>query len=251
MNTVYAALAAAAAAFALGAAIYSPVAGILPALFAFLAVGVGLFVTRRRKVDAALLPLATLLEGQRVDEAVALIEKVKTEHGAWVLGLDGQLDAQLGFMQYLQRKWDKALPLLMAGRWRNPVALLGIGAIHFRKKRFEQAWTFMKEAEEAANNDPNIFIVHAVLRMRKGEREQALQALGRGAEACENSKPIERLRRVIANGKRIDPDKLPEFWMQIWPEDMIAKMRRQGLQPGGPGMPAPRGGGNRASRRKR
>lgn len=250
MRTFYVASAAGLVAFAIGAALYAPVAGILPAIFAFLAVGVGIFVSQRRKVDAALAPLVGLLESQRVDEAVALIEKLKTIHGPWVPGLDGQLDAQLGFLQYMQLKWDKALPMLMSGRWRNPMALLCIAAIHLRKQRDEQAWSFLEDAEAAASKDPNVFVVSATLRMKRGKREEALQALGRGREACDNKVPIDRLKRVIANGKRIQADKLPEVWMQVWPEDLIAKMKKQGYgQPGGPGFANARG--NRRARRQR
>lgn len=251
MRTFFVAGLAGLVAFAIGAALYAPVAGILPGLFAFFAVGIGLFIRRRRQVDAALTPLVGLLESQKVDEAVALIARIKAEHGPWVPGLEGQLDAQLGFLEYMQRRFDEALPLLMAGRWRNPMALLCIAAIHVRKGEEAKAWEFLEQAEGAANKDPNVFVVSATLRMKKGEREAALKALGRGLSAVDNKGPIERLQRVIANGKRIVPDKLPEMWMQVWPEDLIAKLRRQGYgRPGGP-MLVPPGGGNRRSRRQR
>ncbi|TNE87498.1 MAG: hypothetical protein EP330_18720 [Deltaproteobacteria bacterium] len=250
MRTFYAAGAAALVAFAIGTALYAPVAGILPAVFAFLAVAVGIFINRRRKVDAALVPLVPLLEAQKIDEAVALIDQVKAEHGPWVPGLEGQLDAQVGLLDYMQMKFDKAMPKLMAGRWRNPVALLCIGATHLRKNEETEAWQFLTEAEDAANKDPNVFVVSAALRMKKGQRDDALKTLGKGLEAVDNKAPIERLQRVIANNKRIQPDKLPQMWMQIWPEDLVAQLKKQGYgRPGGPMMPSHAGGGNRAARR--
>ena len=248
MRTLYVSAAVAAMLFVLGAVLYSPVAGIFPAVLGFVAVGLGIFLNRRKQVDAAILPLTGLLEQQKVDEAIALIRSIQAKHGPWVPGLDGQLNAQLGLFEYMQQRWDAALPLLMEGRWRNPLALLCIGAIHLRRKEESKAFEFMREAEDAANKDPNVYVVHAVFHARRGDRPEALKILARGAEACENTKPIERVQRVVANGKRIDPEKLPEMWMQVWPEDLIARMRRMGYGlPGGPPVP---GAGNRRSRRR-
>lgn len=249
MKTFYVAGAAAVVAFGVGAAIYAPVAGILPGLFVFMAVVVGIFVDRRRKVDAALAPLVPLLEAQQIDQAVALITAVQAEHGPWVPGLSGQLDAQLGVLDYMQMRFDKALPKLMSGKWRNPLALLCIAATHLRRQEDDTAWKFLGEAEDAANKDPNVFVVSAALRMKKNQREAALQALAKGAKAVDNKKPIERVQRVIANGNRLQSDKLPEMWMQVWPEDLVAKLKKQGYgRPGGPMAPT-QAANNRAGRR--
>ena len=260
MYAIYASLAAAAVVFGLTALWLGPIAGIIPALIVFGVVLAVIFTRRRRQVDAELKPLVEIFQGaqprtpaqanQLVDRAVELIRGVQERHANWVPMLHGQLEAQIGMLDYQRLKFDDALPRLEAGRWRNWSALLCIGAIHFRKKRHDEAWEIFREAEDAAPKEVMVYVVPAVLQVRAGERDEALATLARGLKQLEGNPKLEQLRARVANKKTISPKQLPPEWYQFFPED-AAKVARTGgqLPPGMGGPPQPRM--NRKMRRGR
>ncbi len=209
----------AAAVFALVGLTLGPWAAIVPALLVFLGL---VFVLSRRtgkQVEAALAPVAPLLQAGQVDEARAL------------------LAAQLGLIDYLQLKFDKALPQLKRGRFRNWIAMTCIGCIHYRQGRKEEAWAEFEAAAGVQPKEAILYAVWATLAVRAGERDRALKALSRGLEAMPDSDLLKELKRTVANKKKINTRKFPDTWYQFFPEDMVRQQvmrgRRDGGLPGG------------------
>src|SRR5262245_993027 len=96
-----------------------PLAAIAPAIGASL---VAMFLLTRRTgrlVQAELTVVTTRLQQRRIDEAQTKLVQVKQKYGPWQFLLSGQVDAQLGMIDYLQRKFDAAVPKLESGKWRN------------------------------------------------------------------------------------------------------------------------------------
>jgi len=228
-------------------------AAILPALLVSMA---GMFFLSRRInaiLEGELAKLPPLLEQRKVAEAEALLRGVQKKYGPWQLFLDNQLEAQLGMIDYLQMKFDDALPKLDKGSWRNAHALICVGAIHFRKGDKEAAWEALTKAQDADSKELMTHLVHGVLRTRGGDRDGALAAVGRGLEALPDNDQLKRLQRRIANKKKIDVKQLPQTWYQFFPEDLAKQMavrgRKGGPHPQAQAMPQQRIGAKRAPRR--
>lgn len=232
---------------------FGPIAAVFPSLLVSLGALMGLGWWRSKQVEAALAPVGPMLQGRQIDEARALIAKVRDEHGPWQLLLTGQLEAQLGMIDYLQLKFDDALPKLEAGRWRNGVALGCIGAIHWRQGRKEQAYKALGEAVSATPKDVTLTCVRATLLARDGKRDEALAAVAEGLKALPDNKVLKDLQQKIANKQKVDPKTFGEAWYQYFPEDlakeMMVKGRRGPLPAGLPQVPQPRIGASRAPRR--
>lgn len=218
--------------FGIVGATLGPWAAIIPALFVF--VGVIFLLSRRtgQQVEAAMAPLAPLLQSGKVDEARALLEKVRADYKNWQLLLDGSISAQLGLIDYLQMKWDTALPQLEAGRFRNWMAMTCIGCIHYRKGDKDKAWEEFENAAAAQEKEAIIYAVWATLAVRAGDRERALKAMAKGLEAMPDSDFLKGLQKTIANKKKINVKRFPDAWYQFFPEDMVRQQMMRGRKDG-------------------
>lgn len=233
---------------AVSAGFGSVVAGVIPGLAAV--GGVMFFLTRRvgRSVEAEMQQLVPLLQTRKVAEAQKLLRDLKARYGRWQFLLSGQLDAQLGMIEYMQLHFDEALPLLESGKWRNWTALTCIGCIHHRRGRKAQAYASFDAAAKAASKEVVIYGVWASLLVKEGKRTEALAVVSRGLEAQPDSQVLLELKKKIANKKKLKPPKMfGEAWMQFYPEEMAQQMMLRG-QRGGV-MQAPRLGARHAPRR--
>ncbi len=227
-----------------------PVAGVFPGLGV---TGISLFLTSRRiggQVEAEMAEIVPMLQERRIDAAQARLEAIKERYGRWQLLLSGQIDAQLGMIEYLQMHWDRAMPLLQRGKWRNWTALVCIAAIHHRQGRREEAWAALDKAASVGPKEVIIYAIWATLLVRDSQRGEALTVIARGLKAQPDSQVLKELQAKIANKKKIDPKMFGETWYQFFPEDMARKMltrgRRGGMQQQ---IPQPRIGARRAPRR--
>jgi tetratricopeptide (TPR) repeat protein len=248
------------AALGIGLAVFAPIslwlgpiAAVVPAI---LAMGVAMFLLARRTgrlVEAEIARVVPLLQERKIDEAKQLLTQIKQRHGRWQFMLDGQMDAQIGMIDYLQMKFDDALPKLEKGRSRNWTALTCIGCIHWRQGRKEEAYKAFTEATAAGPKESMAYIVQASLLVRDGKRTEALAALDAGIQQLPSSELLKNLRNTVANKNPIKVQSLPQTWYQFFPEDMAQQMlvkgRRGPPPPGTPQQPQPRFGARHAPRR--
>jgi tetratricopeptide (TPR) repeat protein len=248
--------------FVLGAAVFGPFAGILPGLLVFVAAQ---FLLGRRTgtaIQAELAGLEPLLQGRKIDEAVALLRRVQATYKPWQFLLDQQIEAQIGILDYLQMKFDDARPRLEAGgkgpfTWtafgRNPLALALLACLHYRQGRKDEAWRVFTAASEASSTDAAIYQVWATLLARDGKRPEALAAVAAGLKAHDKHAGLLDLQHKLANDKRVDTKAFGQVWYQFFPEDLLKEQVMTGRSgtPGGAQQrqPAPRYGARHAPRR--
>ena len=224
--------------FGIIAAWLGPLAAIVPGVGVAL---VGMFLISRQvgqRVEAAMAAIAPLLQNRRIKEAEAHIRQVQKQYGPWQFLLAGQLDAQLGMIEYMQMHWDKALPLLQSGQFRNWTALVCIGCVHYRKGRKEQAWEAFEKAASASSKEVVIYGIWAHLLVKDGKRTEALEAVSKGLKAQPESQALKDLKQRIANKKKVNAKAFGEVWFQFFPEEL----RQQALV---------RGRGNQAQMQSR
>lgn len=255
MYNLLLALAAGLLAFLLVWAGLGPIAAIVPALGVSIA---AMFLLARRigqLVQAELATVPALLQQRRIDEAETKLVHVKQRYGPWQFLLAGQIDAQLGIIDYLQRKFEEAAPKLEAGKWRNGPVLACLGAIDWRRKRRDAAWKHLEAAVSASAEDATIWAVYATLLTREGLRTEALAVLDRAVKAVPSSAMLKELQSRVANKQKIDTGKFGDGWYQYFPEDLAQALATRGTRGPSPfaGMmpqvPQPRFGAKNAPRR--
>ena len=234
-------LGAAVVVFGIVALSVTPIAAVVPALMAGLITFGVLGYRTGKAVQAEMEQVVGLLQMQNQAGARQKLLDIQARYSNHQPLIGGQVAAQLGMMDYVQMKWDVALPNLMKGKWRNWAALVCIAGVHHRKGDLEKTWEFLEKARKASKKEPMVYLVHAVLLTRGEQREEALGVLAVGLENLPDSKLLKELRNTIANKKRVDVSKFPQSWYQFFPEDYAQRMagRMQGVRPGG-NFPQPR-----------
>ena len=230
--------------FVATAAFLGPWAGIVPGVLVW---GIATFLLTRRtgqQVEAEMAIVVPLLQAGKVDEARAQLEVIRGKWANWQLLLDSSIDAQLGMLEYAQRKWDAALPLLEKGRTRNWMAQTCIACIHFRQSRRDACWGEMENAASTAGKEAMVYVVWAVLATRAGDRTRALEALNKGLEQLPDNDHLKNLKTTIANKKKIQTRAFGDGWYQFFPEDLVTRQLMRGRKDGGSPvqMPAQRPG---------
>jgi tetratricopeptide (TPR) repeat protein len=249
MYNVLLAIAAALLLFGVSLVWLKPIAAGIPAILLF---GVVLFVLTRRIskiLETEMEQIVPLLQARRVDEARAHLDAVRARYGRWQFLLDGQVAAQVGMIDYLQMKWDDALPRLEQGRWRNWTAILCIGLIHHRRGDKDKAYEEFANAASTASSEPMVYAVWVTLLSREGKRKEALEALARAKTDLPDNALIKQLHKTVANKKKINTKIFPQTWYQFFPEDMLKQHMLKGRQQQMAQMQQPRFGGRSAPRR--
>lgn len=203
------------------------IAAVLPAV---LVSGIAIWMLTQRTsriVEPQLAGVAAMLQERKIDEAKAVLERVKREQGPWQILLAGQLDAQIGMIDYVQMKFDEALPRLENGKWRNAMALALIGCIHWRKGDKAAAFAKLDEAIEASPKEASLYAVRATLLHEADRDPEALVGLSKGIEAAPKDAWLASLRNQIANKQKVDTKAFPQTWFQFFPEDMLALQQSQ------------------------
>ena len=209
------------------------IAAVVPAVCVFLLIF--FLVTRRigRKVQLEVAGLQGLLEARKVREAHQVLAGIRKRYGRWQVLLDGQMQAQAGLIDYMQQKFDEALPQLEKGTFRNWAAWTGIACIHYRRDRKDEAWAAFKKAANTGSKESIIFAIWAKLLVKDGLRKEALDAIVLGLDAQPDSHLLKDLKRRVANKKAIDVKQFPQSYYQFWPEDYARQMVMRGRR-GGP-----------------
>jgi len=231
-----------------------PLYGIVPAVLTFAGALYGLSRRVGQAVEAELAKVVPLLQDRKVDEARALLEATKAKWGSWQLLMNGQIDSQIGMIDYLQMKWDQALPKLEAGQWRNWMALVAIACIHWRKGDRQKLWEYFEKAASASPKELTVYLVWATLAHRADKDADALKALDLGLKELPEHKLLKELQSAIANKRKVDTKTFPQAWYQFFPEDMAAQYMIRGQRtppPTPPGAAPAAGPANRKMRRSR
>lgn len=246
--------------FGVVAATFSWLTAILPAL---LVMGLVMFVLARRtaaEVQAALAPIPALAEKREMGKIRALIRETSDTYKNWQFFLERQLNGQLGMLDYMELKFDEALPKL-EGSFRDWSSTVAAACVHVRRERFDDAWRLFEDAASYAPKEAAVYQMWATLRARKGDRSEALQVLSTGIEAMGGHEGLKAMKKRVANKQKIDTDAFQMVWFQFFPEHALQRMTMRGargnpmanLPPGAVrqqmGPPQPKSRGKLARRR--
>ncbi len=209
------------------------IAALIPLLLVF--GGVQFFMTRRigQFVEAELKAVPALLGARKIAEADAVLVGVAKRWGPWQPMLTGQLEGQRGLLLYVQMKFDEALPMLKRGTFQNWMAHASIACIYWRKGQKADAIKSFEAAAGVSAKESMIYVLWGVLLYDDGQAPAAATALGRGLTALPGHSLLSQLHKAVANKGKVDRARLPETWLQFWPED-LAKQMRVGGRKGGP-----------------
>ena len=233
-------------AYALTAAVAGWLAGFVPGL---LAAGIAYYLLARRtgqQLEALMQKAGEALQGGRIDEGRAIIEQ-GFALGKWQFLVAEQLHAQLGAIDYLQRRFDKARPHLEKSWSRNWMSQAMLACVDHREGKHDAALARMEKTVGPGEKDPTFWALYCWLAMEAGDTDRALRVVSQGLGKTGNSAALSALADSLRNKKRVKPQKLftpfAPGWYQFFPEHMPPAQMAQmaGVKAPGYAYPQPRG----------
>lgn len=244
--------------------------GIVPGLVVFPLLAFVMLRRTTQHVEAAMRPIQAIASepaprtqveaNERMGRIRATMESVKATYANWQPLLSGQIDAQLGMLDYQMGRFDDALPRLQASRWKDGMTNLLIGCIYWRRQETDAAKKAFADAITAAPKEAMNYLLPAVLYSRAGDRELALSVLASSSESLPGHAQIKQMKARLANKQEADVTAFADAWRGFFPEemqqDLLVRGRRapsayQALLPQHmqSGPPAPKSRGKLARRR--
>ena len=221
-------LVAASVAFVVGAQFGSWTAGIIPALIALAAAWIVLVRRTSKQLEGIMGAAGKEFEAGRVESGKRLIESARPL-AKWQFLLEEQIDGQLGAVEYMQRNYKAARPLLEKGGARSWNSQGMLAAMDIRTNNRSKAVKRMLGVKKVGKKDPIMWGVLAYACVQDGQVDLALESINEalGGKELAESGPLKAIQGSLQNGKAKKIKWAKTFgqpWLMYFPEQATAKM---------------------------
>ena len=200
-------------------------AGLLP----FLVLFPGLFIFLGRKTNRRI--EAVVEEAQKqmmqvqnartpsqregmLEKAIDILKKgYAYQHHQFLVG--AQLNAQIGQLYYLQKKFDEARPYLEKSYRRNGVAVAMLACLHYMKKRYDEMEKVFARALKDNPKESLLWNLYAWCQWKRGQSDTAMKVLNRGLEKLKDDERIKGNLEALQNNKKMKMRGWKEMWYQF------------------------------------
>ncbi len=198
------------------------IAALLP--FFFSAIGVYILVARRiaKRIVGVVERATHDLQQGRVDNAVRILETAYA-YNKWQFLVEAQINAQIGGIYFMQRKFKEAEPYLRKAFSRQWNAQGMLAAIHFRRHQLDEAVQVMEKAVKYGKKEALAWGLYAYMLDKAGRREAALDVLQRGTAKIPDNEPIKTNILRLQNRERMKMKPFGDDWYQFGFETPSAK----------------------------
>jgi len=213
-------------------------AAILPQVV--VSVGAYLWLARRttQKLQGIIERATTEFQANRIQQGITLLEQgYVLQH--WQFLVRSQLDAQIGSIYFMMKKYDKAKPLLENAIRNNPIARGMLACIQFRKHQLDLATGTLEEALKYTKKEALLYGLYAYLLSKANRRDDAIDVLNRGLAKLPDNDGLQQARLSLQNGQKMRTKGFGDGWYQFGLEQPTKASRTQ--RPLGRSGKVPRG----------
>jgi len=170
-----------------------------------------------KKLEELMAQVTKDLQAQRFDKAIKRLE-AGFNLGNWQFFVKSQLMSQIGTIYYLKKDFEPAMVHLKAGFSKHWVGM-GMLAVMYMKKGDKKAMaeTFEK-AVKSTPKESMLWSLYAYCMLKEGDREKALEILGRGLKKLPDDEKLKANHTAVANKQRMKMKSYGEMWMQFYLE---------------------------------
>ena len=173
-----------------------------------------------RNVEGMMQNLASLPSEQArknlLDKAVNELKKAYA-YKHYTFFLEQQINAQIGTLYYVQRRFDEAEPYLANAFAQQSVAVCMYACILFRKKdKSGMVAAFEKAFKLSRRNAPVLWNLYAWCLLELDDRDGAIAVLNRGLAENPGDKITQDNVNSAKNGNKIQMRNFNEQWYQFW-----------------------------------
>lgn len=185
--------------------------GFLPALVVLVATYI-LLARRHGKAVETLIPAAmNEVKQQRTEAAVKILEGAYSS-AKWVFLMRSQVDGLIGQLRYMEKDFDKALPMLEKAMGRDSVSKGMLAAHWFRKHKPEQAMKTLDNAIASNKKDVMLYGLKAWMKVRLKDRDGARAVLTQGKKNTSGNAVIAANLLRLQNGEDMKMWEFGEHW---------------------------------------
>ena len=149
--------------------------------------------------------------------------------GKWQILITQQIYAQLGGLEFIQRNYKAARPLLDKAWTRNWQAQGMLASLDAREGKVEEGIERLTKAKLLAKKEPLMWALLAYFQLEAGQRDAALATLNESQKFVPDAKALKELKAAVANDrmKKFKWDKhFGEPWFQFFPEQAFRRATR-------------------------
>ncbi|MFO7156857.1 MAG: tetratricopeptide repeat protein [Pseudomonadota bacterium] len=181
---------------------FSWYASILPGLIGFAIAWVVLAQRSMKKVAEISERAQRELQSQRPDRALETFRSgLPLAKRQFLVG--PLLHANIGMILYVQKKFDEAKEHLEKGYPRNYVSRAMLACYFFKKRDYDRMEKEFETAVKYGKKDGLIWSVYAYCLLQSGQKEKAMQVLGRGVERNPSDERLKANLLALQNNKRM------------------------------------------------
>jgi tetratricopeptide (TPR) repeat protein len=144
----------------------------------------------------------------------------------WQVMLKGQIHAQMGLLCSALDDDQAAFKHLEQASLRVPDAQASLAAIHFRKKRYDQANEVMSVAIKANKKHLMLYHVYAYMLVKEGKKEEAIEQMRKALKVEPSNEDAKDNLLRMQNNRKLNMKRLGMPWYGLKLEKPPASMRQ-------------------------
>lgn len=188
--------------------------GLLPGIITF---GVVYVVLARRSMNAVqeiVSRAQTDIQSQNIDRAVDIL-KTAYPLGKWQFFIRAQVDGQIGSILYMSQKFGEAEPYLKRSFKKNWVARAMLGALYYKKKKYDEMEVVFEEAVLASKKESLLWNLYAYCLWKSGQKEKSIKVLNRAVDKLDGDDRTEKNLKALQNNKKMKMRSWNLAWYQF------------------------------------
>jgi tetratricopeptide (TPR) repeat protein len=170
-----------------------------------------------KKLEELMAQVTKDLQAQRFDKAIKRLEAGFTL-GNWQFFVKPQLMSQIGTIYYLKKEFDPAMKYLKAGFSKHWVGMGMLAIMHMKKGDKKAMTDTFEKAVKSTPKEGLLWSLYAYCVLKEGDREKALEILGRGMKKLPDDDKLKANHTTVANKQRMKMKAYGEMWMQFYLE---------------------------------
>lgn len=198
------------------------------ALFVFAVCWVLIARNIGKKLQPMMLQAQQQMQSNMLPLAMQTLRDMK-RYGNWMPMLNGQINAQLGALEYAKGDKEQGLALLEKSSVRNADARLLLASIHHKEGDVAQALSVLEFAGKVSRKHSLLHNTHAWLLHKAGRKDEAQSTLATFLKKNPNDQAAKENLLRLQNNQRLNMARF-ETWYQLGfeapPTSMGMQMRR-------------------------
>ncbi len=152
-----------------------------------------------------------LMQNQKFKQAIELLESLRI-HGKWMMLLEGQVDALIGMIHYIQNKEDLAFQHLEKATAKHWYAMIIYGFLLNKRKKEDLMIKKFEFALKLTRKEPLLWNAYAYCLELNNKQDAAIEVLNRAVKRLgTNQETINNLKN-LQNQKKMNMKPFGEMW---------------------------------------